>query len=77
MKKFISALVVAASLLSGCVVVPASTPVVAVGYYDPCCGYWTGYGWDFAFYSYGHPYYGHPYYYGPRFVYRGYYPHHH
>jgi hypothetical protein len=35
-----------------------TTVVYTVGYYRPGFGYWTGYGWDFEFYAYGHPGYG-------------------
>lgn len=66
---------VAAVALAGCVatVRPADVevgvePVVAVGYYDPAYGYWTGTSWDFAFYDYGHPGWGHRHYYGPRYI---------
>jgi hypothetical protein len=73
----VSALLAGAALavaLSGCVAYPvesvdvAVAPVVAVGFYDPAFGYWTGYGWDVNFYAYGHPGYGHPVYHGPRYV---------
>lgn len=45
-------------------VVYETAPVVGeyyVGYWRPGFGYWTGYGWDFEFYAYGHPGYGHHY----------------
>jgi len=60
--------------LSGCVATVRANPGVAVefepdvivgewpiGYYDPAFGYWTGVGWDFDFYVYGHPGWGHCY----------------
>ncbi len=40
-----------------------------IGYYNPGFGYWTGVGWDFNFYAYGHPGYGHYYRGAPRGAY--------
>jgi hypothetical protein len=68
--------IAAAFILAGCVAyatpygteVQVAEPVVAVGFYDPLYGYWTGYGWDVNYYAYGHPGYGHPFYHGPRYV---------
>lgn len=71
MKQIIAAAIMALSL-SACVsYVPAQyadEPGVVVqtdyyvGYYNPGFGYWTGWGWDPYFYSYGHRGYGHRYY---------------
>jgi hypothetical protein len=75
MKNILASFVVIA-VLSGCYAyVPSGytgevyyeQPVVAVGFYDPAFGYWTGVGWDAHYYDYGHGGYGHPVYHGGRY----------
>jgi hypothetical protein len=53
------------------VTVAVPDPVIAIGFYDPVFGYWTGTGWDTQFYDYGHPGYGHEHYHGIKYVDRG------
>jgi hypothetical protein len=68
----------AAMILSGCVayatpggVAVEGPDVVAIGFYDPAFGFWTGTGWDRYYYDRGHPGYGHPRYHGGRYVHTG------
>lgn len=68
----------AITTLSGCVMatpyqadVVVGEPVVAIGFYDPSFGYWTGYGWDRHYYTRGHGGFGHSVYRGPRYAPRG------
>jgi len=68
---------VASLLISGCVAYPVGPgevyygqPPFVVGYYNPAFGYWTGVGWDWNFYAYGHPGYGHRYYNGYHYFHR-------
>ena len=70
MRKLLAPVVLAISLLTGCVLtpVPYYNTNYPVGYYDPALGFWTGVTWDFNFYAYGHPGYGHRWY-GPRHYY--------
>ncbi len=68
MKTLIASTVLALTLAGCMVYTDPVAPVVAVGFYDPAYGYWTGYGWDINFYAYGHPGYGRPVYRGPRYV---------
>lgn len=73
LKQLLAGAVIAAAL-SGCVAYPVETetvavaPTIAVGFYDPAFGFWTGYGWDRYYYTYGHPGYGRPFYHGPRYI---------
>ncbi len=75
----LSTIILAGGMTSGCVAyaqpsevgIELTAPVIAVGYYDPAFGYWTGTEWDYHFYEVGHTGYGHPHYVGPRYVERG------
>jgi hypothetical protein len=88
--KNILAILAVTGILSGCYVTPYGgevywsarplvvQPEIAVGFYDPAFGYWTGTGWDVNFYAYGHGGYGHPVYHGGRYAPHGVvgHPHH-
>ena len=77
----LSTIILAGGSLAGCVAyaqpgqvgveVAVPDPVIAVGFYEPDMGYWTGTDWDLNFYDSGHPGYGHPHYSGAKYVTRG------
>lgn len=75
----ILSMVILASMGEGCAAyaqppaigIAVADPVIAVGFYEPAFGYWTGEEWDAHFYDYGHPGYGHTYYHGAKYVTRG------